>query len=405
MGFVVFVSIFLFAGEPNLQPALGKVVLRLRYRGEASKLQKNPYTIGMFVGGEYEEPCEYFGSLTGTDWDGCIYIFDPIKPNFWVLKRFDRQGKFQEAWNPIRARFGESVAVTKDGYIWTGIRWVDTDRLRGFPILVYRKGRKEPVIDWRRELPRHVKEVRDKVSAEVGINWEKLWKERQSHAHPWDLIVLELKTGPNQVAFSLGGEVLRKEEDRIAKFLWMLCSSDGKEIFEAHIDVTPPSLEFDGNLWMYKLEREGGMGSLLKKVWFFKKGEEEGEPLIDFEGQKPDWIKILFGEQGRTWIGPLIDVDTKGNIYLTWQRGPSRPYQQIKVEGRYMRILAPTIGGGESALVVLDKSRRFLTYLPWQQTYLVLPPDWIKPLPDGSGFYRIEYREREAVIYFHPLPK
>ncbi len=173
LGFWVLVSTFLsFAGEPNLRPASGKVVLRLRYRAEASKLQKNPYTIGMFVGGEYEEPYEYFGTLMGTDWDGCIYIFDPIKSNLWVLKRFDRQGKFKEAWNPIRARYGESVAVTKDGYIWTGIRWVDADRLKGFPILVYRKGRKEPVIDWRKELPRHVKEVRDKVSAKVGIDWE-----------------------------------------------------------------------------------------------------------------------------------------------------------------------------------------------------------------------------------------
>lgn len=37
-----------------------------------------------------------------------------------------------------------------------------------------------------------------------------------------------------------------------------------------------------------------------------------------------------------------------------------------------------------------------LEYPNWQH--------WIKPLPDGSGFYRIEFREREAVIYFHPLP-
>ncbi len=127
--------------------------------------------------------------------------------------------------------------------------------------------------------------------------------------------------------------------------------------------------------------------------------------MIDFEERKPDWIKVLFGEKGKTWIGPIPDVDAKGNIYLTWQRGPSRPYQRIIVEGEEMHIPAPTIGGGESSVVVLDKHCRLLTYLPWQQTYLELPPKWIKPLPDGSGFYRIEYREREAVIYFHPLPK
>lgn len=404
--FLVLVSTMLVADGLNLQPAPGRVILRLRYRSEASKLQKNPYTIGMFEGGEYEEPYEYFGALIGTDWDGCIYIFDPIKSNLWVLKRFDRQGKFQEAWNPMRARFGESVAVTKDGYIWTGIRWVDSDRLKGFPIVVYRKGRKEPTVDWRKELPRHVKEVRDKVSAEVGIDWQKLWEERQSHAHPWDLFLFDLSCSPNQVAFSLAG--VFGKEDSLGRSLWMLCSSDGEEIFEARIGVQipiAPYLGFDGNIWMYKVEREGDMWSPWKRIWLFKRGEDEGEPLIDLEKRKPDWVKVVVGEQEKLWVAPSIEIDTKGNIYLTWQKAPTRPYQRIVVEGKESRIPSPTIGLGESALVVLDRYRRFLTYLPWQQTYLEMPPKWVKPLPDGSGFYRIEYREREAVIYFHPLPK
>jgi len=126
--------------------------------------------------------------------------------------------------------------------------------------------------------------------------------------------------------------------------------------------------------------------------------------LINLEKRKPDWIKILLGKQRELQFSPIINIDAKGNIYLIWQKAPIRPYQRIIVEGREKKIAAPTTGLGESALIVLDKNRRFLTYLPWQSTYLVLPPNWIKPLPDGSGFYRIEYREREAVIYFHPLP-
>lgn len=401
--FCVFISALLGVDGLNLQPTPGKVILRLRYRGESSKLQKNPYTIGMFEGGEYEEPWEYYGALVGTDWDGCIYIFDPIRSNLWVLKRFNKQGKFQEAWNPIRARYGNMVAVTKDGYIWTGIRWVDTDRLKGFPIVVYRKGRKEPIIDWRKGLPSHVEEVKKKVSAEAGIDWMKLWKEKETYAHPWDLVVVKLSCSPNQVAFSLldsfGGE------DHFAKSLWMLCSSDGKEIYEAHIGTRTPLLGFDGNLWMKIVEWEGGAWSPWKRIWLFKRGEDKGEPLIDLEGQRPEWIKVIFGEQKKIWIGPTINIDSKGNIYLIWQKAPTRPYQRIVVEGEEKRIISPTIGLGESALVVLDKNRRFLTYLPWQPTYLVLPPSWVKPLPDGSGFYRIEYQEREAVIYFHPLPK
>ncbi len=70
-----------------------------------------------------------------------------------------------------------------------------------------------------------------------------------------------MKSSPNQVAFSLEGEILDEKKDSgfVVRFLWMLCSSDGKEIFEACIGATTPSLEFDGNLWDYKLEREGDM--------------------------------------------------------------------------------------------------------------------------------------------------
>jgi len=55
------------------------------------------------------------------------------------------------------------------------------------------------------------------------------------------------------------------------------------------------------------------------------------------------------------------------------------------------------------ALTVLDRHGHLITCLPWTQKAVESDESWNKPLPDGSGFYRIEYREREAVIYFHPL--
>ncbi|MFA0744667.1 MAG: hypothetical protein LASZOEIN_001462 [Candidatus Fervidibacter sp.] len=56
------------------------------------------------------------------------------------------------------------------------------------------------------------------------------------------------------------------------------------------------------------------------------------------------------------------------------------------------------------ALTVLDRYGHLITCLPWTQKAVGSEESWVKPLPDGSGFYRIEYRKREAVIYFHPLP-
>jgi len=403
LGFCAIMLNLMIIIELNLQPMSAKVVLRLRYRSVESKLQKNPYTIGMFFG---EHGQDYFGALIGTDWDGCIYIFDPIDWNLWTLKRFDRQGRFQEAWNPIRAFCGHNVVVTKDGYIWLGIRWVDSDRLRGWPIIAYRKGKKEPVVDWRKELPKHVVKIRDKLLAEVGIDLEKRWKEREKTAvHPTDWSVEGMSCSPNQVAFSLGLSGLGAD-NFLARLLWILCSSDGREIFEACISSKAWFwfLGYDGNFWIELIEREVDIFTPWKRIWLFKKKEDKGEPLIDLEKRKPDWIKILLGKQRELQFSPIINIDAKGNIYLIWQKAPIRPYQRIIVEGREEKIAAPTTGLGESALIVLDKNRRFLTYLPWQSTYLVLPPNWIKPLPDGSGFYRIEYREREAVIYFHPLP-
>jgi hypothetical protein len=403
LGFCAIMLNLMIIDKLNLRPVSGKVVLSLRYRSLLSKLQKNPYTIGMFFG---EHGQEYFGTLIGTDWDGCIYIFDPIDWNLWTLKRFDRQGRFQEAWNPIRAFCGINAVVTKDGYIWLGIGWVPFDRLRGFPIIAYLKGKKEPAIDWRKELPKHVMKIRDKLLSEVGIDLEKRWEEKEkTAAHPTDWSVEEMSCSPNQVAFSLGLSGLGAD-NFLARLLWILCSSDGREIFEACISSRAWFwfLGYDGNFWIKQVEREFNIFTPWKRIWLFKRGEDEGEPLVDLGEKKPNWIKILLSEQRKLQFSPIINVDAKGNIYLIWQKAPTRPYQRIIVEGEDVKITAPTIDLGESALVVLDKNRRFLTYLPWQPTYLKLPPNWVKPLPDGSGFYRIEYREREAVIYFHPLP-
>jgi hypothetical protein len=76
--------------------------------------------------------------------------------------------------------------------------------------------------------------------------------------------------------------------------------------------------------------------------------------------------------------------------------------RQFQVEGK---ILDGFPLEGERALVVLDSQRRLVTYLPWTPYSVETQDKWVKPLPDGSGFYRIQFFEKEAQVFFHPLPK
>lgn len=74
------------------------------------------------------------------------------------------------------------------------------------------------------------------------------------------------------------------------------------------------------------------------------------------------------------------------------------------MEGRVLDLGGFPAITGEMALTVLDRQKRSIIYrLPWAPVSLETANTWIKPLPDGDGFHRIEYQEREAVVYFHPL--
>lgn len=69
----------LLISDQNKKFVQEKLILRLPYRDKIKNLMKhNPYTIGMFES-FYEERYLYYGRFIGTDWDGNIYIFDPIR--------------------------------------------------------------------------------------------------------------------------------------------------------------------------------------------------------------------------------------------------------------------------------------------------------------------------------------
>jgi len=360
-------------GAVSMSP--GRVVLRLHYRKVADERLSKPYTIGMF-------DSEVFSSIAtfmGTDRDGCIYILDPQTSQSSILKRFDREGQFREAWHLIDAQAGKGVAVTKDGYVWTGLSRLDPESYAGFPIVVYRKGRKAPVLDWRQKLPKEVEDAIRKALKESGMEWEKGW-----------MMVYGPEGGPSQVSLQFMGKAAIRDK-QIVGFIWILVSSDGRRVLDVKMqtfDVRKgsivrgtPHLAPDGRLWMNESDLSP-QRSAWSKLWLWEKGKEKGEPLIDRTAIKEPWT----GNFPFVASPPLVKIDAKGHIYLISPRGGQLPPWEL-------------------ALTVLDSQHRLVTYIPWMKYRVEMIYEWVKPLPDGSGFYRIQFFDKEAQVFFHPLPQ
>jgi hypothetical protein len=393
LSLLAFVTALLFASEHRRDPPPGKVVLHLPYRNGSDKHLAKPYTFGMF---DWEEE-SYFANFVGTDWDGNIYIMDPIEPDVCVLKRFDRQGYFQEVWKPIRARASNGIAVTKDGYIWLGLRWVVSDRLNGLPIVVYQKGKKEPAIDWRSKLPQEVESRIRAVLKEAGLEWKKWTEVPRYDLATNDWHVLGAQSEREQVAVRFSARFMGSER-RYVRILWILMQNDGSRIIDVRLGTEKiPHLAPDGSFWLRESDFEVDRWTW-SKVWWWKKEEGKGEPLIDRTQNKEPWADtITLGKA----TPPKIEMDAKGHIFLVFNRDTMTTQERrYLVEGKVVDTVPAGSPATEQALIVLDKESKVVSYLPWH-----LGIDTIKPLPDGSGFYRIQFLEKEAVVYFHPLPK
>lgn len=377
----------------------GKVILRLRYRGFLEKPITIPYRLGLFV--LHGEGGPGFPHFVGTDWNGNIYLSDPVEPEWCILQCYDRRGKFLWSWGPIPTVLG--VTATKDDYLWIVMIPIP----EGIPVIVLKKsGRKPKLIwDWREGIPKKMEERIRKAVEDKGLKWE--WE-----ASDW-WVGYEPEACSNQVVLRFSGGPVRPIKtlrgSAIARTLWILISSDGYQIFDAKIldpweEDKDLHLSPDGKFWIveddfdYYLKR-------MNRLWIREKDQQKGKPLIDRTVGKEPWANKL----GQIEFPSKVKFDTK-HIYLIWERGAKDyqkyPLQRFVVEGRVLDLEGFPAVIGEMALVILDRQKRSMIYhLPWTPVSFETNNTWIEPLPDGSGFYRIEYREREAVIYFHPLPK
>ncbi len=401
----------------TVKASVGKPVLKLHYRGSLTEKPK-PYRIGLFVG----EGGFYFSRLAGTDWEGNIYISDATEPYVCFLHCYNKQGKFLRFYGPFDAYAVGGVGVTKDGFIWLSLLTdgiVEVYREFKAPIVVYRKGERKPIAEWHKKLPQEVEAKIRKVLKAKGLpqQWETpVLYYTHGAIGPQaghNQVVLMLTGGPMEGIKIHGQKTLRNSQETL-RILWLLMSSDGKQCLEAKVindDDARLHLAPNNRFWFVQYQYGLDRGHLIwTKLWVWEQGKEKGEPLLDtVEGKEP-WIDKIVLDLKRmrdAWFKPLVRFDGKGNIYLILERlmqqGKQNSFDRFIVEGKELN-LGPNAIPSEMALVVLNKEKKLVTYLPWTTPSLEMNHDWIHPLPDGSGFYRIEYRKREAVIYFHPLP-
>ena len=343
-----------------------KLLLRLPYRGIAGDYKTNPKSVGLFTG----QTSAYTPVFAGVDGQGNMYVVDPIHPGQLMLKCFDRRGQIRAQWLPIVGELDTNSGVTSDGTVWLGLS--ETQVKAGLPIVAYKLGQRTPIVDWRTRVPAPIKDSLKRALQSHKLQWPTNW------------VTYLMESGENRVSIRLLSNNLGRQ-GQVVNVLWMLCTKDGKQslgarIGKANYGPETPRLMLDGQLWAsrsnYSVETQRW-----SKSWLWPKNGHPNAPLFDFNANNQPWRgKINLGNV----LPPWVERDKKGHIYLFWQK------QESQLE------LNP-----KRSIVILNKNHRMIDFLPWRSNRTYHGKDWIKPRADGTGFYHIEFLDREARIYFH----
>ena len=367
------------------------VVLRLPYKAKQSDAPLHPSQISLYSG----ESAFHRGGVVCTDWQGHIYVYDPISPGKGVIKKFDSTGKLVHTFELPPMPFVLSASVTRKGTLWVGMgtEFTPTSEL---PVLAFRAEDTKPFLDWRVNLPEQLKQVIETPKKQDVTMLE----EKVSTYWRFYGIVVGSTKARVYAAYS------HSVEDRTSIDLRINVNAD--EPSEVQVAVTPKTekitvsiLAPDDSQWFVTT---GALSWEWENKWFWKEGQPQGEPLIrrkELLDPQSWWQKTFAFKDGEE--APALLLDANSNIYQVWghqSEGPSRKFYL----GDGLLDLFPKASEGEKALVVFNSQRQIIGYLPWTLCYFELFEDWVFPLPDGSGFYRQEYTPKELVVYFYPLP-
>ncbi len=381
---------------PQLPISVGRLVLRLPYHLFQRHIQGVPYRAALFE----DEMHVGIGRLVAADWQGNFYFYDPTTFGSGMLRCYDKLGKLHESWGPLSIGNVDYMATTKDGHLWIGAR-EEGFGLGGLPVIMCRQGQKDktkPLLDWRRKMPNFILSRLAVVAPQ--FDFTKQWN--------WGLNFTE--SAGDKMLLSFTGEDVKSSlgngSNRIRTRLELLLSSNGKELLDLRISdplqkQLLPRFSPNGKVWQYDTDLNMNTWKV-HKLWLWEDGKEKGAPFIDLQAKEPKWLEVLKLDANQ--ITPAVYFDTQSHFYLLWQRESKSPAKRFVVEGKSRMRDPITMGEGEKALVVLDKTRKPIAYLPWTTTYWEQADNWIKPVPDGSGFYRIQFEEKEARVYFHALP-
>jgi hypothetical protein len=295
------------------------------------------------------------------------------------------------------------AAVTREGYVWCGPKEISYGH-GGLPIVMFRRGQKDkskPLLDWRAKMPETVLKKLAVVAPQFDFTT------------PWSWNVDGISEAGGKVLLQFAGNDVKSSEGdagtrkRINTKLEMLVSSDGKKLYEvrtARLLDDSPFPDYAPNGVVFHTPSDfNPQTRKASKLWVLKQSRPEGTPLIDLKAGVPSRLSQL--KMGNEQRLPAVAFDSKENIYLRWRRDSQAPEKRFMVEGKSQMSGPITSRDGEKALAVLNKAHRPIAYVPWTTTYWELSEVWYRPVPDGSGFYRIQFDEKQACIYFHAVPK
>ena len=351
----------------------------------------------------------------GTDWKGQIYFLDcGYTVEEGALKVFDKQGRLiwitsREEWRLLGIEpKGYPFTVTKEGYVW----FMRKVYYNGVLIKDFNKYEPEGMDKWFNKL-------------KGIIDFKKVWKSSP---------IIHLWSGGGKVVIDLLINTPSFSHER--KVCRVVLTSDGNRILKVRVGRVwheeMPYLGSDGKWWTVKVEGKALSGTFKEKwitadgayltkkyairLWIWSGSKGKRKPVIDLSVDSEPWkgrVSIV-REDGvqRTKDGlptnaylnlDRLRIDSKGNIYLIltrWRVKESDFNVNVKVRSVWVGATVQ-----ELALVVLNEYGRVISSIDWTPVCLEYPSAWIHPLPDGRGFYRVEYTEKEARVYFHPLPK
>jgi len=197
-------------------------VLTLKYRppisfNTVSEPDVPANTAGLFYG-DHDHPSVHHPCLAGVDNANNIYVVNAISQAYSRLERYDMNGKQTDSWQVFEGNTQVDVVCSSDHYIWAALDQSD-DYSTGFPLLVYRPGRRAPLIDWRSGIDPKLEEQLCKVLSLSNDQFPLGW------------YVSDIQSVESYISIELWSE----QFDHGGSELCIKLSSDGQTLIDAHI--------------------------------------------------------------------------------------------------------------------------------------------------------------------------